>query len=136
MSEKKLEKVMLADVFEIVKKNINYNYSTSGENTGNIPLIACKKLDKGIAKYVDKEEYEGDVLTIVKHRDATAGYTFHHKAKLAWNNSVVVIKLKNNKNINLDMNSKLLTVQLCPNHLETESLKQNFLNEKELYIYI
>ena len=126
---------LLSNYFEIVNKNIDYKYSSQGENTGNVPLIACKKLDRGIAKYVDKEEYEGDVLTIVKHRDATAGYCYHHKGKISWNGSVCVIKLKDNIKLDLDMNAKLLTLQLCPNHLEDESLKTNFLNEKYVYLY-
>ena len=125
------------DCFEVVNKINNYNYPTTGENTGNIPLIACKKYDNGIAKYVDKEEFNGDFITIIKHRDATAGYCFHHNGKIAVNASVYVIQLKQNinLNINLDINSLFLSVQLCPNHLDSESLKSNFLN-KEVYIYI
>ena len=132
----KFIRVRLNDMFETVKKKINYNYSTLGKNIGNVPLIACKKLDNGIARYVDKEEYEGDVLTVVKHRDATAGYVFNHNGKIAWNGSIYVIKLKQNKILNLDLNAKLMTIQLCPNHLEVENLKNNFLDEKEIYLYL
>ena len=119
--------------FEMTHKTINYKYSTQGENTGNIPLFACKKLDNGIAKYVDKPEYEGDVLVVVKHRNATAGYTFHYNGPLAYNSSCFVIKPK--KLINLDINAMLLTIQLCPNHSQIESLRTDFLDERKCWIY-
>jgi len=130
------EPELLSNYFEIVKKNINYKYSSQGEDTGNIPFIATKKLNRGIAKYVDKEEYEGDVLTVCNQRNSTAGYTFHHKGKIAWESiTIFVIKLKNGVNLNLDINAKLLTLQLCPNHLNDERLISNFLDEKYVYLY-
>ena len=126
----------MSDWFEIIKKKIDYKYSSLGDNVGNIPLLNCAKNNKSIVRYVDKEEYEGDIISVVKDRDATAGYCYHHNGKLAWSIHIYVIQLKQNKVLNLDINAKLLTLQLCPNHLENERLNSNFLNEKYCYLYI
>ena len=130
-NQNKYIKFKLSDRFQLVNKRVNYKYSTTGDNTGDIPLFACKKLDNGIAKYVDKEEYEGDVITVVHHRDATCGYSFHYTGKLAWNGSVYVIEPKEEyKNkLNLDYIAKYITLVISPNHAESESFTKQQLME-------
>ncbi len=126
-------KFKLSERFNIVNKTNNYKYSTQGDNTGDIPLFACKKLDNGIAKYVDKEEYEGNVIIVVHHRDATCGYSFHYNGKLAWNPSCYVIEPKEEfKNIDLDYVAKYLTLTIAPNHLESEHFNKDYLMQFEI----
>lgn len=135
LQREKFIKIKLGHVFKQVKKIKNYKYSTrETENSGNIPLFACKKLDRGIARYVDNYEYEGNVLVVVHHRDATCGYTFHHNGKLAWNNSCYVIEQIEDK-LNLDITAELLTLQISPCHLESESFSCSELLDREIYVY-
>ena len=118
----------LSERFNVVNKKANYKYSTQGKESGNIPLFACKKLDNGIAKHVDKEEYEGDVIIVVHHRDATCGYSFHYNGKLAWNQSCYVIEPKEEfKGIDMDYIAKYLTLTISPNHLESEHFNKEYL---------
>lgn len=134
LDESRFKKVRLGDIFEEVKKTTNYKYSTTDTSlTGDVPLYACKKLDNGIACYVPNAEAEGHYLVVIHHRDATCGYCFENNGPLAWNSSCFVYNPI--KEIDLKINSILLTTQISPSHLESEHFtSKEFLN-KIVYIY-
>ena len=129
-------KIKLSDYFNLVKKTKNYKYKTTDKNSGDIPLFACKKLNNGIARYVKDEEYEGDIIAVIHHRDATCGYSFHYNGKLAWNTSVFIIEPKEElrSKINLDYIADYLTLTISPNHTQDESFtKDQLMNFKIEY---
>ena len=127
-------KIKLSNYFNLVKKTKNYKYKTTDKSSGDIPLFACKKLDNGIARYVENEEYEGDIIAVVHHRDATCGYSFHYSGKLAWNTSIFIIELKEElrSKINLDYIADYLTLTISPNHTQDESFTKDELMNFEI----
>lgn len=132
-----LKLVKFSDYFIEVKKTHNYNYKTTDENTGNVPLYGCKKYDNGIAGYVSKPEYEqtDGVLVIVKSRDATCGYTNVCYTNLAWNSFCLVYR-PINSNTNLTICARLLTLQLSPNHIDADRFTSSELNDRFVYLNV
>ena len=141
ISETEFKPVKIGDIFEEVKKVKNYNYKTTGlpqkpSEYINVPIFGCKKLDNGITGYVEKEEYEGNVLVVVRTRDSTCGYTFHHNGKLAWTSGFCIVikpKITMSEEI-LDSFAVQMTMQLAPNHTNSESFNVKELMEKEILV--
>lgn len=117
-------------MFRPVKKIHNYNYKTTNLSIKDekhvVPMFACKRLDNGIAGYV---EHEGNVIVVVKSRNATCGYSFHYSGKLAWSSFNLVIEpIKPITNDELDLYAQYMINQLAPNHTDKESFNINELN--------
>ena len=74
------------------------------------------------------------MLVVVRTRDATCGYTFHHNGKLAWTSGFcIVIKPKiEMSEETLDSFAVQMTMQLAPNHTNSESFNAEQLMEKEI----
>lgn len=130
---KTLEKICIGEYFECVTKNKNYSYTTTSlPKDGKVPLFACKKLDNGVAGYVENEEYEGDVIVCINSMDSTCGYSYHYNGKLAWTNFCIVIRPT--KNINMDICAKYMTIQVAPNHTKLEKFNKKSLMDKYIFI--
>ena len=132
--------VEIGRFFEPVKKTHNYNYKTvnlpaTANGNVNVPMFACKKLDNGIAGYVEHFEYNGNVIVVVKSRNATCGYAFHYNGKLSWSNFNLVIRPKFDLSDScLDSIASLMTDQLAPHHTDKEAFNMSQLLIKKLSI--
>ena len=106
----RIKKVKFTDYFEFIKfKSIPSNYDKEGE----YPLIAAKKTNNGIVKYIDKYSFDTNnetFMTLVKNGDGGSGYCFLYKGKIAISSSVYLLKPL--KNIDLNENVKIITFQL------------------------
>ena len=139
LNTKSFTEIKVSSLFRPVKKIHNYNYKTTNlpirDEKYTVPMFACKKLDNGIAGYVEHEEYEGNVIVIVKSRNATCGYSFHYSGKLAWSSFNLVIEPINPMtNDELDLYAQYMTNQLAPNHTNKESFSIDELMDKTILI--
>ena len=133
------KEVVISSLFRPVKKIHNYNYKTTNlppkDGQHSVPMFACKKLDNGIAGYVEHEEYTGDVIVIVKSRNATCGYAFHHSGKLAWSSFNLVIEpIHPMTNEELEQYATYMSQQLAPNHTDKEAFNMSELMNKTLSV--
>ena len=130
--------VRFGDYFKQVKKTVNYSYTSTGENTGIYPLYSCKKLDKGVAKYVRNPEYipRHGVLVIVRTRNATCGYCNYCFKPLAWISSSVYVYRPKFSNINLFVTSMILTRTISPKHLNIDTFNNNQLENRNVFVYL
>ena len=138
LNEFNFKLIRFGDVFKIVKRTVNHTYQTTISSNGSVPLFGCKSTNYGISSYVDEEEYEGDVLVIVNRRNGCCGYTWHYNGKLAWNDMCHVYELneKYKDKVNLDITAMLLTIQISPQHNDTDRFKKEELMDREYYLYI
>lgn len=139
LNTKSFNKIKISSLFRPVKKIHNYNYKTTNlpikDEKHVVPMFACKKLNNGIAGYVEHEEHEGNVIVVVKSRNATCGYSFHYSGKLAWSSFNLVIEpIKPMTNDELDLYAQYMTNQLAPNHTDKESFNINELMDKIILI--
>ena len=126
-------KVRLMDYFELIKfKSIQSNYNVSGI----YPLIAAKKINNGIVKYIDKYSIDTknqEYITLVKNGDGGCGTCFIHSGKIALSSSVYL--LKPIQKLDLKMNVILMTLQLTNMGFGfSNAINQTKLNNIELYL--
>jgi len=127
------EPVLLSDWFEIPDKQKSHYTNENNENC-KYPLIGAAKTNNGIVGYLDTYDYE-KCFTIVKDGDGACGCVFYHNYKFNKVPTVYIMKLKRKMDY-IDINCKLLTLQLHSIHDHSNKLDKNKLNNYKLYLYI
>ena len=122
------------DVFDIIDKQ--KSHYTNEKSNGEYPLIGASKANNGIVGYLSNWDYE-NTFTIVKDGDGASGYVFYHPYKFSKVPTVYIMNLnKSINNFNIDINTKLLSIQLHPLFNHSNKLTKDKLNNLKIYLYI
>ena len=129
---KKYEKIKISDYFDIIKPNKIFKINQTED--GEYPLISSTSLNNGITKYINDYSIElNECLTI--SRNGSVGYCFYQTGKFGITTDIIIIKLKENLNLNLDLKlfSVLTTYYLTKkynysNKISIDKLKNEIIN--------
>ena len=129
---KKYEKIKISDYFDIIKPNKIFKINQTED--GEYPLISSTSLNNGITKYINDYSIElNECLTIA--RNGSVGYCFYQTGKFGITTDIIIIKLKENLNLNLDLKlfSVLTTYYLTKkynysNKISIDKLKNEIIN--------
>ena len=104
---KEWNQIKISEYFDIVKPKKIFKISQT-EN-GEYPLISSTSLNNGITKYINDYSFElNECLTIA--RNGSVGYCFYQTGKFGITTDIIIIKLKENLNSNLNLDLKLFSV--------------------------
>ena len=131
---KEWKKIKIDDYFEIVKGYKTFLVSKSQE--GIYPLITRSSENNGITKFINDYSLDGEYLTIAP--SGSTGATFYQNGKFAVDKMLKVLKLKENKKINLQLFSILCNITLTNkysynNGLTIEKLKNEIIEYPILF---
>ena len=129
------EPVLLSDYFEKIKYS-NTQRINDSKDFGQYPLYTGST-EKHIQGYVDKMSYDNindDILLVI----TLFGNVYkiqHQQFAIQSDGNIFVVKILN-KNINIDINIKLLNIQLS-NYIQSYSkLTWNKIKDFKVYLYI
>jgi len=136
LDEKRFKQVNFNDMFEIVKPRKVFDINNS-EN-GDIPLYDLgNKLN--ITKYINDYSYDNEnieILLLITF-DGNCYEVKHKKFAIMGHGMTKLIKLKSNKNIDIEINTKLITLQLNKLYTWSNPLRTDLqFNNLNLYLYI
>ena len=133
---KEWKQIKISDYFDIVKPNKIFKISQTED--GEYPLISSTSLNNGITKYINDYSIElNECLTIA--RNGSVGYCFYQTGKFGITTDIIIIKLKENLNLNLDLKlfSVLTTYYLTKkynysNKISIDKLKNEIINYPQM----
>ena len=104
---KEWKQIKISDYFDIVKPKKIFKISQTED--GEYPLISSTSLNNGITKYINDYSIElNECLTIA--RNGSVGYCFYQTGKFGITTDIIIIKLKENLNFDLNLDLKLFSV--------------------------
>ena len=129
---KEWKEIKISEYFDIVKPKKIFKISQTED--GEYPLISSTSLNNGITKYINDYSIElNECLTIA--RNGSVGYCFYQTGKFGITTDIIIIKLKENLNLNLDLKlfSVLTTYYLTKkynysNKISIDKLKNEIIN--------
>ena len=123
---KEIKQLKISDYFEIIKPIKIFQISKTED--GDIPLISSSYINNGISKYINNYSYNGECLTIA--RNGSVGSCFYHNEKIAITSDIIIMKAKENNNINLKLWGLIINYYLPKKYSYTNKLsKDKLLNE-------
>ena len=93
------KQIKIGDYFDIVKNYKTFQIQNSED--GEYPLITRSALNNGITKYINDYSLDGEYLTIAP--SGSSGSTFYHNGKFAVDKMLKVLKLKENKDLDIKL---------------------------------
>ena len=126
---KEWKEIKISDYFDFVK---NYKiFQVQNSEDGEYPLITRSALNNGITKYINDYSLDGEYLTIAP--SGSSGSTFYHNGKFAVDKMLKVLKLKENKNLDLKLFALMANYYLTKkynynNGLTIEKIKNEIIN--------
>ena len=127
---KEWKKIKISDYFDIVKPKKIFKISQTED--GEYPLISSTSLNNGTTKYINDYSIElNECLTIA--RNGSVGYCFYQTGKFGITTDIIIIKLKENLNLDLKLFSVLTTYYLTKkynysNKISIDKLKNEIIN--------
>ena len=122
---KEWKKIKIGDYFDFVDDYKAFYVSKSKE--GKYPLITRSKLNNGITKYINDYSLDGEYITIAP--SGSTGATFYHNGKFAVDNMIKVMKLKKDKDLDLQLFSIFCNNYLLNRYSYTKGLTKEKINE-------
>ena len=121
---KEWKQIKISDYFDIVKPKKIFKISQTED--GEYPLISSTSLNNGITKYINDYSIElNECLTIA--RNGSVGYCFYQTGKFGITTDIIIIKLKENLNLNSDLNLDLKLFSVLTTYYLTK--KYNYSNK-------
>ena len=122
---KEWKKIKIGDYFEFVDDYKAFYVSKS--KSGKFPLITRSKLNNGVTKYIDDYSLDGEYITIAP--SGSTGATFYHNGKFAVDKMIKVMKLKKDKELDLQLFSIFCNNYLLNRYSYTKGLTKEKINE-------
>ena len=125
-------KVKINDYFVIIKIGKSKIFQIKKSQDGIYPLISLSAFDNGIVKFIDLYSIDiTECITIA--RNGTTGSCFCQNGKFAITTDIIILKLKEDKTLDLKLFSILVTYFLTKKYNWSNKLVNKKLTEEIIY---
>lgn len=124
--------IKIGEYFNIIKVGKDKIFQIKKSQSGIYPLISSSAFDNGIAKFINAYSIDiSECITVA--RNGTAGSCFCQNGKFAITTDIIILKLKEDKTLDLKLFSVLATYFLTKKYSWSNKLSIDKLIEEIIY---